>query len=214
MNAKISQTTRNALGLQESKQQQKRQNIVDAALKVFARDGFAAARTDSIAEEAGVAKGTLYLYFSNKEDIFREAIRSHLMPVVNQMQQFVDDFDGSAEALLTLQITNFYKRVLGSDRIQILRLMMAEGTRFPDVAQFYLENVLEIGVRSIRQTIERGIQSGEFRQPEGELFHLAIMGPAMMAGVWKMVFAPFRPIDLDVARESHIDMVLHALKPR
>jgi AcrR family transcriptional regulator len=198
-------------GLDE-RQQQKRQSIVDAAVEVFARDGFSAARTDCIAEMAGVAKGTLYLYFDTKEDIFREAIRSHLLPVVQEMQQLGVDFDGSAADLISLQITNFYCRVLGSDRVQLLGLMMAEGNRFPDVAKFYFENVVEVGIRSIRATVELGVERGEFRKPEGELFHLAIMGPALITGIWKQIFDPHHPIDLDEARRSHIDMVLHALK--
>ena len=196
----------------EQRQQQKHDQIIDAALEVFVRDGFSAAKTDDIAAQAGVAKGTLYLYFDSKEAIFREAIRTRILPVVQQMRQLTERFDGSAEELLRFQMSNFYQRVIGSERVKILRLMLAEGSRFPDIAKYYFDNVIQVGMQSLRRTIELGIERGEFRRPEGELYPLSIAGPALMAGVMRTVFDQQMQIDLKQAYESHIDMVLHALR--
>lgn len=203
---------RNQPTLVELRQQQKHQQIIDAALNVFVRDGFAAARTDAIAEQAGVAKGTLYLYFDSKEAIFREAIRTRILPVVHQMRDLSEQFDGSAEELLRFQIGNFYRRVIGSDRIQILRLMLAEGSRFPDIAQYYFENVIQVGMQTLRRTVELGIESGEFRRPASDLYPLSIAGPALMTGILRVVFDQHQKISLEQAFESHLDMVLHALR--
>ena len=200
------------LSIIELRQLKKHDQIIDAALDVFTRDGFSAARTDAIAEQAGVAKGTLYLYFDSKEAIFREAIRTRILPVVQQMREFTEQFEGSAEELLRLQMSNFYRRVIGSERAKILRLMLAEGSRFPDIADYYFQNVIQVGMQSIRRTVELGIERGEFRKPKGELYVLSIAGPALMAGISRMVFDRQMKIDLEQAYESHLDMVLHALR--
>lgn len=194
------------------RQIQKRDQIIDAALLVFTRDGFAAARTDSIAKQAGVAKGTLYLYFDSKEDIFKQAIRDRLLPVVDEMERLSGSLEGSAEQLLRMQIGRFYERVIGTELRQILRLMLAEGTRFPDIAAFYFDNVISRGMASIRSTVEYGIRTGEFRRPEGHQYPLTIAGPALMSGIWKMVFDHCEPLDLEQMRDTHVDMVLHALR--
>ncbi|MEM7053802.1 MAG: TetR/AcrR family transcriptional regulator [Pseudomonadota bacterium] len=208
----VDQEPGDSTSLIEQRQQRKHQQIIDAALDVFTRDGFAAARTDAIAEQAGVAKGTLYLYFDSKEAIFREAIRTRMLPVVHQMRDETEQFEGSAEDLLRMQMRNFYHRVIGSERIKILRLMMAEGSRFPDIAEYYFTNVIQVGMQSLRRTVELGIERGEFRRPASELYPISIAGPALMSGIMRMVFDRQIQIDLDQAYESHLDMVLHALR--
>lgn len=208
----VDQEPGDSVSLIEQRQQRKHRQIIDAALEVFTRDGFSAARTDAIAEQAGVAKGTLYLYFDSKEAIFREAIRTRILPVVQQMREFTEQFEGSAEELLRLQMSNFYRRVIGSERVKILRLLLAEGSRFPDIAEYYFENVIQVGMASLRRTVELGIERGEFRKPAGDLYILSIAGPALMAGILRMVFDRQMQIDLEQAYESHLDMVLHALR--
>lgn len=212
MNAINEETSASKESVAEKRQAERRLRILDAALKVFGRDGFDAARTDAIAKEAGTAKGTLYTYFSSKEEMFEEAVRARLLPLVEQAAKMQQDYDGPAEALLRLQISFFYERLIKTDLCQIMRMMIAEGARFPHLVQFYYETVLARGQATLQNTIQYGIDRGEFRDVFGPSAEKVIMGPAIMAAVWTLVFNKYAPLDLDRHLEAHLDIVLNGLK--
>ena len=120
----------------------RRQAILDAALTVFAERGFETARLDDVAARAGVAKGTLYLYFKDKETLFEEVVRSAISPILERLNGLAAapdvPFDTALEALFAM----FEKEVLGTQRKLLIRLIIAEGPRFPRIAEFYYRNVV------------------------------------------------------------------------
>lgn len=195
----------------EQRQAEKREQIIDAALAVFARDGFAAARTDTIAEEAGVAKGTLYLYFKSKEEMFEAAVRARMLPVIDGAAALPKPASGSAADLMRAQMEFFYSQVVASERRQIIRLILSEGSRFPELAAFYHREVIRRGEAVFQQTIDLGVARGEFRPFSTERIHMLIGSPALMAALWKIVFEAVEPLDLDSFFEAHVDFVLRAL---
>src|SRR6476661_28760 len=76
------------------------QEILEAALSVFAEKGFAAARMDDVARHAGVTKGTIYLYFPSKEELFKSLVREAIGGTLAQVTAYADAFNGSARELL------------------------------------------------------------------------------------------------------------------
>ena len=196
----------------EQQKKAKRLALIEAALAVFSRVGFAAAKIDDVAEEAGVSKGTVYLYFDSKEDLFEGMVKAKMMPMLEGAAEIAFDPDMSATARLKQHLRFFYTKVLDSDRRQIMRLIMAEGPNFPHLAEFYHANVLSRGQAMINAIIQQGIENGEFRNMSGHgLMHNVVAG-ALVAGVWKLVFDRFQPIELDAYFETHIDLVLNGLR--
>ncbi|MEM7639281.1 MAG: TetR/AcrR family transcriptional regulator [Pseudomonadota bacterium] len=196
----------------EQQKEAKRLALVDAALAVFSRVGFAAAKIDDVAEEAGVSKGTVYLYFDSKEQLFEGMVKAKMLPMLNNAPGLVIDPDQSATDRLKQHLRFFYTKVLDSDRRQIMRLIMSEGPNFPDLAEFYYANVLSRGQAMINAIIQQGIENGEFRNMSGHgLMHNVVAG-ALAVGMWKQVFDRFQPIDLDAYYDTHLDLILNGLR--
>ncbi|MEL6859148.1 MAG: TetR/AcrR family transcriptional regulator [Pseudomonadota bacterium] len=201
-----------AIGRREQQKEAKRLALVDAALAVFSRVGFAAAKIDDVAEEAGVSKGTVYLYFDSKEQLFEGMVKAKMIPLLSNMAEIAGDPQDSASDRLRAHMRFFYSKILNSDRRQIMRLIMAEGPNFPHLAEFYHKNVLSRGQALIGAIIQQGVDAGEFRNLEGHGLTQNIAAGALVAAIWKLVFDPFQPIDLEAYFETHIDLVLNGLK--
>lgn len=196
----------------ELQKEAKRNALIDAALAVFSRVGFAAAKMDDVAEEAGVSKGTVYLYFDSKEQLFEGMVKAKMMPLLEDVAVLAAQPQETAAARLRAHMKFFYQKVLNDDRRQILRLMMAEGPNFPHLADFYHANVLSRGQSMMTAIIEQGIETGEFRNVSRVGLTQNIVAGALVASVWKLVFDRFEPLDLDAHFETHIDLILNGLK--
>src|SRR5262245_23712339 len=139
----------------------RKQAILDAALDVFAERGFEAARLDDVAKRAGVAKGTLYLYFRDKEALFEALVRGAVSPIIEAVSQMASAPDVPTHAVLETFFDLFQSQVLGSKRKLLLRLIIAEGPRFPGVAEFYHREVVTRGIGLMRKVAERAVRKGE-----------------------------------------------------
>jgi AcrR family transcriptional regulator len=187
--------------------------ILSAALEEFIAQGFAAARLDTIAERAGVAKGTLYLYFDSKETLFEAAVRGVIAPVIKRLEGAVLAPQGSAATLLGVMIGIFYREVVGTDRRKVIRVLIGEGPRFPRLLRFYHAEVVSRGMAALRRLIDYGVARGEFRPSAASEFPQLLVGPAMVAAIWSMLFNEFEPLDLEKYAAAHVEHVLHALRP-
>lgn len=198
----------------EQQKEAKRLALIDAALAVFSRVGFAAAKMDDVAEEAGVSKGTVYLYFESKEKLFEAMVLAKMTPMLDIAADAMMDPDSSAVVRLKEHMRIFYQKIIDSDRRQIMRLIMSEGPNFPHLAEYYHANVLSRGQKAINAIIQQGVERGEFRHMPGHGLMQNVAAGAIVAGVWKLVFDPFQPIDLDAYFETHMDLVLNGLQVR
>ena len=195
----------------EQQKEARRLALVDAALAVFSRVGYAAAKIDDVAEEAGVSKGTVYLYFDSKEQLFEGMVKSKMSPMLNNVASLAIDPDQSATDRLKQHLRFFYTKVLDTARRQLMRQIMSEGPNFPHLAEFYHANVLSRGQAMINSIIQQGIETGEFRNMAGHgLMHNVVAG-ALVAGIWKLVFDRFQPIELDSYFDTHVDLILNGL---
>ncbi len=200
------------LSKREQQKEAKRLALIDAALAVFSRVGFAAAKMDDVAEEAGVSKGTVYLYFDSKEHLFEEMVKAKMLPMLSEVAGILATPSASAADRLKAHIRFFYKKVLNTDRRQIMRLIMAEGPNFPHLAEFYHTNVLSRGQAMMNAIIEEGVRSKEFRKMDTHGLAQNVVAGALVAAMWKLVFDPFQPLDLDAYFDTHVDLILNGLK--
>ena len=185
--------------------------IKAAALDHFAQKGFAAARLDDIAADVGIAKGTIYLYFSSKENLLESLVASTIGATLETLEKALAASPAPASALLRMLGEALASASQDSDRRRVMHLVFSEGARFPAVAEFYHREVIARGARMIRAIIAKGRASGEFLHDEPERFPQLVVAPALIAAVWGQVFDPFEPLDGPALIAAHFDLLLRAL---
>lgn len=189
------------------------EEIMTAALDVFADRGFAATKLEDIARRAGVTKGTIYLYFENKDALFKALVRQTIVPVIEKGEALAQAHTGSARDLFERLVREYFRLVGETALANIPRLMIAEAGNFPQLARFYYEEVVTRGHRLMGGVIERGIKAGEFRPVNVALATKLAMAPLMHAVVARKAFAACMPEGFDVASylDTHIDLYLHGI---
>lgn len=186
--------------------------IARAALEAFAERGFASTRVADVAQRAGVAKGTIYLYFENKTKLFEGVVRTHLVPSIASLEGLVAAHEGSAEELLRALIRQIYVEILDPSRSQVMRLLIAEGRSFPDLVQVYFEQVVVRAKTVVGAALERGEESGEFRRTSAKRFPQVVIGPVFMATMWQMLFADHASLDTQALCDAHLDVLFSGLR--
>ncbi len=186
--------------------------ILRAALEVFSINGYAGTRLDDVAERAGISKGTIYLYFNSKEELFHEMVRHWILPQLEKIEQIGKQPAGSAEDILREQLKVIYEDVVSTNASCIPKLIISEGTRFPELAEFYYQEIIIRAHESMHEIVKRGVAAGEFRPCALNWQLQAILSPALTAAIWKTVFDRFSPLDLKAYFQTHVDLLLHGLK--
>jgi AcrR family transcriptional regulator len=198
----------------EDERQRKLAAILDGALDVFSEKGFADARLDEIAGRAGVAKGTVYLYVSSKQDLLERLIRTGIALPIEEAQARILASDAPAEDLLRMLFAFLGTEILGTRRKEIARIVLAEAARHPEFAAFYYREVVSRGLGLLRSIAERGVASGEFASDELARFPQLILAPAVVAILWSNLFERFAPLDVDAMLETHLALLMRAVKGR
>jgi AcrR family transcriptional regulator len=186
----------------------RRQAILDAALTLFAERGFGAARLEDVAARAGVAKGTLYLYFKDKEQLFEEVIRSAVSPILERLDALAAAPDLPFETVLEALAVMFEKEVLGTRRKLLIRLMITEGPRFPRIAEFHYRTVVSRIMPLIRTLAERAIARGEIASDALVLYPQLLAAPLLFAVIWDALFAKIAPLDIAGFFRAHRQLLL------
>jgi AcrR family transcriptional regulator len=187
--------------------QARRQAILAAALTVFAARGYEAARLDDVAAQAGVAKGTLYLYFKDKQALFEELVRGAVAPIMDRLSAAATTPDMHPTQILEMFFALFQKEVLGSNRKLVLRLIIAEGPRFPAIASFYYREVVSRGLALMRAVASKAVAQGEFSSDAAVRFPQLIVAPLLIAVIWDGLFAKIEPLDVGGLLKAHRDLL-------
>ncbi len=186
--------------------------IIEAGVAEFAEKGFAATRLDDVAARAGVVKGTIYLYFDGKEDLFEKAVISRVGPAFETFEGLVAKAEGSSEDLLRTMITIGYRTIIETDAKALLRIIIAEGPRFPAITAFYHQTFIAKGQHLLSQIIRRGIERGEFREGPAADLPLVIMAPMILTAIYKQTFERHQPIPTDAFLNAHLDLIFGGLR--
>src|ERR1700704_1943765 len=185
---------------------ERRQAIIEAALDEFIARGFTATRLDDIAKRAGVAKGTIYLHFKDKESMFEELIRTAIVPLIGRMHA-PPPIGGSVRDAVEAFATAFIDEIASTRRGEIVRVIVAEGPRFPAIADFYYREVVSRGLTGMRALIELGIARGEIRHKDLSRFPQILVAPAIVAVIWQSLFSKHAPLDAHEMFRVHLDLI-------
>jgi len=186
---------------------ERRGAIIEAAMDEFIARGFAATRLDDVARRAGVAKGTIYLHFKDKEALFEELIRTAIVPLVGRLVAPPPVAGASVRDMVEGFATAFMQQVATTRRGDIIRLIVAEGPRFPGIADFYYREVVSRGLAGMRALIELGVARGEIRQENLARFPQILVAPAIVAVIWQSLFARHAPLDAIEMFRVHLDLI-------
>jgi AcrR family transcriptional regulator len=186
---------------------ERREAIIEAAMDEFIARGFAATRLDDVAKRAGVAKGTIYLHFKDKEALFEELIRTAIVPLVNRLAAGPPPSGASVRDMVEGFARTFIHEVTTTQRGDIVRLIVAEGPRFPAVADFYYREVVSKGLAGMRAAIQLGIARGEIRHKDLAQFPQILIAPALIAVIWQSLFARHAPLDANEMFRVHLDLI-------
>ena len=182
----------------------RREAILEAALDEFSARGFAAARLEDVAKRAGVAKGTIYLYFADKEALFQELVRFQISPVMSAFETVLAS-PLPLKSLIDQAIEIFTREVFGTRRKQVMRLIISEGPRFPALAEFYYREVLGPILKAVRARLQRALEHGEIADDALLRFPQLLGAATVMAVVWQGLFDRFEPLDARAMIRAYFD---------
>ncbi len=189
--------------------------IAAAALTCFAERGFAATRLDDVAKRAGVTKGTLYLYFPNKEELFKAVVRQAVVPNLIRGEELIKRAEKPAPALLAQLLTNWWE-VISTPASAIPKIVLAEAGNFPDIARFYLDEVVHRGMALYAGLLREGVRRGEFRPMDIDNTMMCIVAPLLLGMLWRHSFERHesRSLDTVALRRALLQLVEHGLAPK
>jgi len=191
------------------------QELLDAALALFVQKGFAATRAEEVARRAGVSKGTLYLYYPSKEELFKAVVRQTLATLIAEGAEMIGSYDGPTPELVRTLGKVWWERFGNTEAAGIHKVIVAEVRNFPELAQFYIDEVIGPADRMFAALVERGVRRGEFRPvPVHEVAH-ALMAPMIFLALHRHSFGacPLHGEQMDPAAvlDVHLDLVLRGL---
>src|SRR3954466_8374048 len=192
--------------------------LLDAALDLFVEKGFAATRAEEVAARAGVSKGTLFLYFPSKEELFKAVVRENISGRFAEWNKEFETFDGTSADMVRYCFQVWWERIGATRASGITKLIISEARNFPDIAAFYHQEVIEPGETLIRKIIERGVKNGEFVVHDVEYAMFSIVAPMIYLVMMKHSLGACMPIaqQLDPQRfiDSQVETLLHGLQVR
>jgi AcrR family transcriptional regulator len=187
--------------------------IIDAALELFVAKGFMGTRLDEVAKLAGVSKGTVYLYFDNKEALFKAVVETLVVPEIERTEQQIQAFDGSASELISQLVKQWWESVGESQLCGLPKLIIAEAGNFPELASFYVEHVIGRVRRVIARLISRGIAEGEFTACDPAYAARLLLAPMVFAAIYQHSLLAYdsEPFEVSAYLDNHLNIFLHGL---
>ncbi len=159
--------------------------LLAAALDLFVEKGFAATRVEEVAHRAGVSKGTLFLYFPSKEELFKAVVRENISGRFAEWNEEIDRFEGSAQDMLRYCLFNWWERIGSTQASGIPKLIMSEAQNFPELASFYQQEVMQPGNTLIERILKRGVDRGEFRPMDMTYGVYLVLAPMLFLVLWR-----------------------------
>ncbi len=206
-------------GTRQRRKEARPQELLDAALALFVSKGFAATRAEEVAQRAGVSKGTLYLYYPSKEELFKAVVRQNLGALIAEGAELAEQYAGSSSDLLKCLMRTWWDRFGNTPAAAIHKVVIAEVRNFPELAQFYSDEIIVPADRLFGRCVQRGVERGEFRpMPLHEVAH-ALIAPMIFMVLCRHSFGSCAvggavEIDPVAMMDTHLDLVLRGLEVR
>jgi len=187
--------------------------ILDAAFALFAKHGYADTRIEAVARQAGVAKGTVYLYCRSKEDLFRGVVERQLAPAVAAIERMTQAPDLAPAARLGSIYNQLAEVVATGAPGEVLRLVLGESARFPELAEIYFNSIVGPALSRMQALIGEEMDQGHLRESPVRNYPMAFMAPVLTAALWRTMFQARRPLDIESFLAAYSDMAMHGLAP-
>jgi AcrR family transcriptional regulator len=188
--------------------------IIDAGLKLFSENGFAGTRLEDVAKRAGIAKGTVYLYFPSKEALFEAAVKERMVSNMDAMGQLVASFEGTTAELLQRAFEKMYNHLVEGDAAVLMRILIGEGARFPHLIELHRKIAMQRGLETMKGLLMRAEARGELRIPVDDIDPRMIVAPLVLFAVAKDVFPPGSFGSREEFIRRHCDLVLNGILTR
>ncbi len=189
--------------------------LLDAALDLFVEKGYAATRSEEVALRAGVSKGTLFLYFPTKEELFKAVVRANISGRFREWEEEFHRFDGSSADMVRYCMKIWWERVGGTRASGITKLMVSEAQNFPELAAFYHQEVVRPGQELICRILQRGVERGDFRPMDVEYASFGLTAPMLFLSMMKHSLCACLPDDYQLDPQRFIaeqtETLLHGL---
>ena len=189
--------------------------ILAAAQEIFGERGYDATRLEDVGRRAGCTKGTVFLYYESKSELFKAAVREAMSPMVRDTEQAAEEHQGSARDLLTKVLRLRWEHVARTRLTGLVKLLLTETGKYPDLARFYNDEFFDRGQALLRKVIQKGVDNGEFRKVDVDQAARVIVSPLLFAAVWRHTFEPVvsSPIELDQYFNTSLEIMLAGLDP-
>jgi AcrR family transcriptional regulator len=185
--------------------------LLDAALDLFVEKGFAATRAEEVAARAGVSKGTLFLYFPSKEELFKAVVRENIAGRFGEWNKEFDSFDGSTAEMVRFFMHAWWERIGATRASGITKLIISEARNFPELAAFYQQEVIRPGTELIRRILQRGMDRGEFRKLDLDYAVFNIVAPMIFLIMMKHSLGVCVPHEYPLDPERYVDVQVETL---
>jgi AcrR family transcriptional regulator len=196
---------------QKRRKEERPDEILAAALTIFSRDGFSGARLDEIAALAGCTKGTIYVYFPSKEELFKAVVRKLITPTFRQVDGILKDSSIPVVTRLKMFLRGGYMAIVANPTgLGLLRLLIADGPKFPDLVDYYHDQIPRVGHEMIKSTIQEGIDNGELRQMDADAAAHIITGP-ILAEIMRRLLLAVKLLPMEHLIDTHLDIVFNGL---
>jgi TetR/AcrR family transcriptional regulator len=184
-NCPICQIASSVRAKRERRKEARPGELLAAALDLFLEKGFAATRVEEVAQRAGVSKGTLFLYFSSKEELFKAVVRENISGRFVEWGEELKTFDGNSEELLRYCVTSWWERVGATKASALPKLMMSEAGNFPELTDFFQKEVVQPGNDLLQRILQRGVERGELRATDPVYGVYSLLAPMIFLNLWK-----------------------------
>jgi len=192
--------------------------LLAAALDLFVEKGFAGTRAEEVAKRAGVSKGTLFLYFASKEELFKAVVRENISGRFGEWNDEFNHFQGSSADMLRYCVKTWWERIGATKAACIIKLMMSEAGNFPELAAFYNAEVIQPGHQLLQRVLQRGVDRGEFRAIDPTYGVYTVLAPMLFLATWKNCWANCHEADMQIDPEKYIEVqvetILYGLSTR
>lgn len=196
------------------RKEQRPHEIMLAALTLFVEKGFAATKIEDIARQANVSKGTVYLYYASKQNLFQSMVHELMIPKISEVEEYIASYKGSHVELLKIVALQWWQTVKTSGLTGVPRLIICEADKFPDLTRFYVKEVIHRIQNILVNIIKSGIRESEFRKINPVLSARAILSSLVYFSMWDISLKKYDQPDIDVEQliKQQLDIVINGIK--
>lgn len=187
--------------------------ILASAMESFVQRGYEGSRLEDIAHRAGCTKGTVFLYYESKAELFKAVVRSAMLPTLQAAEQTVEGHRGSARELLESLLRQRWQAMYHTPLAGIPKLMFAEADKFPELARFYHDEIIERSHALLKRVLDLGVERGEFVPMDTANVARVSIAPILLAAVWRHSFATVTaaPVEPEAFFESALSTLFRGI---